>query len=168
MKFIYSILAMLTFIPAVVACPRQERVSGEIKYYEYMHLGTMATPYFYVKVYRGDSGEPLIALLQNSTMVQVYSAPEEVFGTIKEMVRSGRLRRLKNHYKPMVRILDGWTWNIWIYYEKGMIVSGGFNSRPARKQDAAIEAINGYIKDCTVGKEPVDSIPYRKFRGWDD
>ena len=167
MKLLYTFLAFFCILPAAFACPRQERVSGAVKQYQYLRMGTMATPQLFIDVYRDESGRPLIAYLHNSPIVLVYEAPEDIFERIREMVRSHRLRRLKRDYMPTINILDGWTWNLWIYYEKGMIVSAGFNASPSAKMEAGMDAINGYIKDCTVEREPIDRLPYRTYRGWD-
>lgn len=113
--------------------------------YEYSYNATMAYPIKWFSVKAGDDGI-LLKYSDGDNEIRVYRAPEDVFARIGEIVRTTKLYKLQESYRPAMQVLDGYRWSLEILYPDDSIYSHGSNARPSSDLREGIEKINEYLE----------------------
>ena len=120
---------------------------GELKSYEYSRWGTMAYPDFYVHL-RGEEGIRLLSYADHNHIDTItVEVGQEVFDRVSEMVISNKLHQLKEQYKPPFRVLDGYSWHVYVKFTDGSISSRGNNAMP---KNISLQEINEYLRDLVL------------------
>ena len=166
MKLLSTFLSLIAMapLPLFSGCAG-EKPSGALLSYEYSYSTTAAWPQKYIKITREAPGaEVRLYHSEGESEMTVLKAPGEAFDTIDSLVRSTRLRKLKESYRPPFRVLDGWSWHLSIRWEEGSIYSGGHNARPKPKLKDGIDAINAYLQTLVDGAAPEDILGTEPFR----
>ncbi|GEM_PF-975116 len=166
MKIIFSICALLS---ALGFCSRQrlitiengrnEKPYGNAVSYEYSHKSTAAYPISYYKITKLEDGTVQLAYSSNNENdIHLIKISEEALSKIKQVVQEYKLHKLANSYKPILKILDGYMWHIYIHFEQGYISSHGSNAYPKTKHRNGIKAINTYLDSLIRQQTPADSL----------
>ena len=148
---ILSLMATLSFCSpfGVKSAGRNDKPEGPVVSYEYSYDGTMMYPLEFICVERSGSGTLQLLYSGGGAEITVYSLPEEAPERIGALAAEYKLHRLKESYRPRMRILDGYMWHCRIRYGKGVISSRGSNARPPRALKDGIDAINAYLREQT-------------------
>ena len=141
---------------------RNPRPDGPATSYEYQLSGTMRYPIIYYEVDRDSTGMVRIAWSKaNSGDIRVIRGPEDFFQRVDEYVAQYKLYKLKNHYVPRARVLDGKMWHAYIRFQDDGISTGGSNAQAPRELMAGIDAINQYIQSLIDASGEEDIIETR-------
>lgn len=124
--------------------------AGDFKSYEFRKFGTRAFPEENYRLYRSESGEFLIEVETGLDVFKTFPAPAQLPEIIDSIVTQYKLWRLKEHYKPPFKVLDGYSWTVRIGYEEGSIYSGGFNAWPRNKMRDGIREINALLGEAVA------------------
>ncbi|MBR5043077.1 MAG: hypothetical protein IKX67_07535 [Bacteroidales bacterium] len=154
---------------AVLGCRAQydgnKPQEGNPVRYEYSYWGMMAQPITFYEVMRDDNGQMIINYCAQSMETVVYKAPEDILERIGALAREHKIHKLQTSYRPDMEILDGYSWHVFVEYEKGYIGSGGSNAWPSDKLWAGIAAINNYIQgiiDAAPEADILDRHPFKR------
>lgn len=166
MKTIILLSMMLPFLAGhtfwVKSSGRNPRPDGPARSYEYQHSGTMRYPITFYEVERDSTGTVCIAWSEDhSPDIRVIRGPEDFFSRVDEIVAQYKLHRLKNSYRPRMRVLDGEMWHAYIRFANNSISTGGDNAYPPADLMAGIQAINGYIRSLIDASGEGDVIATR-------
>lgn len=72
------------------------------------------------------------------------------------LVKEYRLDRLKERYRPPMKILDGYQWSVRFRYEENSLSSHGANAWPTRKYRDGIRSINDYLQGLVDAASEAD------------
>ena len=160
-------LLALSLLFGLLACGK-ERPQGACRMYEYGYSGMRAYPIRYYCVEKNaDTGEVTLAWSADDPDVKVIRVDPGLPGRIDAVVRAHKLWRLKDAYRPPVRILDGNTWSLRIRYEQNGIYSHGSNAWPGARLRDGIDTVNAMLQeliDAAGEADIIDIQPYRDFR----
>lgn len=141
---------------------RNPKPDGPVTSYEYQLSGTMRYPITFYEVDRDSTGAVRIAWSKaNSGDIRVIRGPEDFFHRVDEYVSQYKLYKLKNHYVPRARVLDGKMWHAYIRFQHNSISAGGSNAQAPRELMAGIDAINQYIQSLIDASGEEDIIETR-------
>ena len=140
-------ILLLTCMMTLFGCS-QKAPEGAFKGYEYVENGMRAVPQAHYEVFFDDEGAPFVRHINWDGEETVMRAPKDLPAQIDSLVRGHKLHRLKDHYQPPFKVLDGVSWRLYIRYEGGSISSGGYHSRPPERLREGIEAINALLQEC--------------------
>lgn len=160
MKLTTLLLAFSLFAPLGIACSPQGKLQGSLTSYQYSYAGSMSRSGTYYKVELAEDGSVRISYSNEGRWgpIKVYRGPADALETIDKMIADGKLNKLHKEYKNPMHILDGWSWSLYIRYEKGSIDSGGYMAKPSQGLWAAIEGINAYIDTLLVEENYLETV----------
>ena len=159
---------MLPFLASsslwVKSSGKNPKPDGPASSYEYQLSATMRYPITYYEVDRDSTGMVRIAWSKaNSGDVRVIRGPEDFFQRVDEYVAQYKLYKLKNHYVPRARVLDGKMWHAYIRFQHNSISAGGSNAEGPEELMEGIKAINQYIESLIDASGEEDVIETRSY-----
>ena len=160
-------LLALSLLFGLFGCDN-ERPQGAFKMYEYTYSGTMAYPIRYYCVEKNaESGEVTLAWCSDDPEVKIIRVDSGLPDQIDSLVREYKLWRLKDAYRPPVRVLDGYGWSLRVRYEQNTISSHGSNAWPGPQLRTGFDSVNNLLEEligAATEADIIDRQPYHKFR----
>ena len=170
MKLLITLAMMfpLLFPFGTKATGRNDKPDGPATSYEFSYNSTAMYPIEYYHVSRDEDGAVRIAyLLKQEREVTIIPAPADIFERIDKAVADYSLHKLRGTYTPRAHVLDGYSWHVYIRFQRKGISSGGCNAWPPEKIYAGVTTINGYLRSVIEASSEADVISrqdYSEFR----
>ena len=170
MKLLITLAMMfpLLFPFGTKATGRNEKPDGPATSYEFSYSSTAMYPIEYYNVFRDEDGSVRLAyLLKQDREVTIIPAPADIFERIDKAAADYSLHKLRGTYTPRAHVLDGYSWHVYIRFQRKGISSGGCNAWPPEKIYAGVTTINGYLRSAIEASSEADVISrqdYSEFR----
>ena len=139
-----SILLLLMLVP-LFACART-RPGGPLVSYEYeLQNYRSGYPTVSYQLVMSASGTQTLNYSKRDGVIHSLVLQEDALGKIDLLMKKYRLYRLKESYRPRMKILDGKHWSVRFSYQSDSICSRGSNAYPRARLRSGIDAINAYL-----------------------
>ncbi len=159
-----KILLILTAMTQLTGCTARNR--GDITSFHYDRQGSAMGSALSYDAKLMDDGTVCVTVIKGMKDSS-YVCGRETMEDLARIVDTYGLGRLRKHYKPLGKVLDGSSWGLSVTYSSGAeIVSDGYARTPRRLRDAA-EAVANYFEQwaSVPSADKVEWFFYRHGNG---
>jgi len=122
---------------------------SELVSIEYTRSGTMAG-YVYEGRVMVDSNDSFMVQAMKEDYGSLYEKKigKEEMQRFYQIIKDEKMYKYKEKYKPLFKVLDGWSWSFRAAFADGTTISSsGFNARP---KSNGLQVIKDYMKELVV------------------
>ena len=126
----------------LLGCTAKKMPEGDLLRVEFSRHGTMAGAEFFGRMEK------------DSTGMFVVRAMREAYGPMYEKKIEEKMYKYKESYRPMMEVLDGWSWSFEAKFSDGTkIYSHGSNASP---RGDGLERIRGLMTELAMEGEQIE------------
>ena len=123
---------------------------GKLVSLEYTRSGSRAGTQYEARVVTEANGDVVLQAMKENygPLIEKKLTAEELAGFVK-IIEEEQMYKYKEHYRPLLKVLDGYMWHFSAKFEQGTIYSEGSNARP---KDDGLERIREYAISLVSGE----------------
>ena len=146
MKRFGFVALMIGSLFSLFSCVSKKMPEGDLVSVEFTRIGTMARPEFEGHVNKDSTGAFVLKAMKETCgplfEKKLDAGPMKKF---RQIIEEEKMYRYKEAYRPMMEVLDGWSWSFEARFSDGSkIYSHGFNAGP---RDNGLSRIRGYMHE---------------------